>query len=201
MQSYSDAQQDLVVLKLFNNQPGYYLDIGCSDGISRSNTYLLEQNGWNGILIDKNHNDLDRAQHNRKASQNIIVNFDVTQPLLIEKALEQYSCPQIIDYISLDVDECSLLCLQNFPLSRYRFKFLTFEHDIYAGRPDCIARKVESPRLLESFGYTKIVDNVIVNNLPYEDWYADLSFFDSDRFSTLMSRSGWKYQDILDQIG
>lgn len=200
MTSYSDAAQDLVVLKLFGEQKGYYLDIGCSDGISRSNTYLLEQNGWQGILIDHNQQDLDRAYHSRKAAQNIILNLDVTQPVIIEQALEQYACPQIIDYISLDVDECSLACLQNFPLSRYRFKFLTFEHDIYAGRQDCIARKEESPKLLGSFGYVKIVDNVIVNNLPYEDWYVDPSFFDINRFSKLISRSGWRYQDILENI-
>lgn len=97
MRSYSDAEQDLVVLKLFGEKKGYYLDIGCSDGVSRSNTYLLEQNGWNGILIDKNYSDLNRAQHNRKTLQNIILNLDVTQPLLIDKALEEYSCPKIME--------------------------------------------------------------------------------------------------------
>lgn len=200
MKSYSDAYQDIFALKLFNNQPGYYLDIGCSDGISRSNTYLLEQMGWKGILLDYNQHDLNKAHNIRKSTHNTIINLNVTQPFLMEKTLEQYSCPKIIDYISLDVDECSLLCLNSFPLSSYRFKFLTFEHDIYAGRQDCIDRKFKTPELLESFGYTKIIDNVIVNDLPYEDWYVDLSFFDINRFAKLMSKSGWRYQDILDNI-
>lgn len=33
-------------------EPGYFLDIGCADGQHISNTYLLEQNGWNGLCID-----------------------------------------------------------------------------------------------------------------------------------------------------
>jgi hypothetical protein len=33
-------------------QPGFYLDVGCNDGIYISNTLLLEQRGWSGICID-----------------------------------------------------------------------------------------------------------------------------------------------------
>lgn len=32
--------------------PGYYVDVGCHDGIDISNTYLLDKNGWKGICID-----------------------------------------------------------------------------------------------------------------------------------------------------
>jgi FkbM family methyltransferase len=32
--------------------PGYYVDVGCHDGIDISNTYLLDKNGWKGLCID-----------------------------------------------------------------------------------------------------------------------------------------------------
>lgn len=35
-----------------NKEPGFYLDVGCHDGIDISNTYLLDKAGWKGICID-----------------------------------------------------------------------------------------------------------------------------------------------------
>ena len=32
--------------------PGFYLDVGCHDGVDISNTFLLDKNGWKGICID-----------------------------------------------------------------------------------------------------------------------------------------------------
>ena len=52
--SYSQIGQDLEVLKFYNNkQNGYFVEIGASDGIILSNTYLLEtQYNWKGICSE-----------------------------------------------------------------------------------------------------------------------------------------------------
>lgn len=51
--SYSQLQQDLLVLQHYpKNLSGYYVDIGASDGIELSNTYLLERVGWKGICVE-----------------------------------------------------------------------------------------------------------------------------------------------------
>jgi len=34
------------------SEPGFFVDIGCADGIEHSNTYELEKRGWKGICID-----------------------------------------------------------------------------------------------------------------------------------------------------
>ncbi len=193
MFSYSDAYQDVFTLKLFNNQPGYYLDIGCSDGISKNNTYLLEKNGWTGLLFDISVEHIKNASNNRNSKA---IQKDISQPDTMLDILNQENCPRTIEYISLDIDEASLECLNNFPLDKYRFKFLTFEHDIYAGRPDCIDRKNITPIILEKFGYIKIADNVSLNGLHYEDWYADPEYFDLNRFSGFINSSGLSYQEI-----
>ena len=52
--SRSQLGQDLTVLKFYNNKrDGYFIEIGASDGIKLSNTYLLEsQYGWKGICVE-----------------------------------------------------------------------------------------------------------------------------------------------------
>jgi len=54
MKSYSQIGQDLAVLKHYNNkQSGFFVEIGASDGIALSNTYLLEKEfGWKGICVE-----------------------------------------------------------------------------------------------------------------------------------------------------
>lgn len=52
--SYSQLGQDLEVLKIYNNKTeGFFVEIGASDGIDLSNTYLLEKTyNWKGICVE-----------------------------------------------------------------------------------------------------------------------------------------------------
>ena len=51
--SNSQLWQDRLVAYMFNEQPGTFLEIGASDGVENSNTYLLEKSfNWNGLLIE-----------------------------------------------------------------------------------------------------------------------------------------------------
>ena len=52
--SYSQLGQDLDVLKIFNyKKRGHFIEIGANDGITLSNTYLLEtQYNWKGICVE-----------------------------------------------------------------------------------------------------------------------------------------------------
>ncbi len=52
--SYSQLGQDLEVLRYYNNKTeGFYIEIGASDGIQLSNTYLLETKyNWKGICVE-----------------------------------------------------------------------------------------------------------------------------------------------------
>lgn len=47
----SQLGADYWVIKQFPHV-GYFLDVGCADGIKISNTWKLEQQGWKGICID-----------------------------------------------------------------------------------------------------------------------------------------------------
>jgi len=52
--SYSQLGQDLEVLRVYNNKRnGVFIEIGASDGIELSNTYLLESKyGWRGVCVE-----------------------------------------------------------------------------------------------------------------------------------------------------
>jgi len=51
--SYSQIGQDLEVLNFYNKKDGFFIEIGASDGIFLSNTYLLEKDhNWKGICVE-----------------------------------------------------------------------------------------------------------------------------------------------------
>lgn len=51
--SKSQLWQDRLVAYMFNEKPGTFLEIGASDGLENSNTYLLEKSfNWSGLLIE-----------------------------------------------------------------------------------------------------------------------------------------------------
>lgn len=52
--STSQLGQDMAALKFYKNKrEGYFLEIGASDGLNLSNTYLLEKTyGWKGICVE-----------------------------------------------------------------------------------------------------------------------------------------------------
>lgn len=57
MKSYSQFGQDLHVLKnIFNcKQNGYFVDVGAFDGVTDSNSYLMEKEfNWKGIIVECN---------------------------------------------------------------------------------------------------------------------------------------------------
>jgi len=52
--SFSQLGQDIAVLKFYNNKTdGFFIEIGASDGVEISNTYLLEKDyNWKGICVE-----------------------------------------------------------------------------------------------------------------------------------------------------
>lgn len=51
--TYSQARQDLLALALSNTRNnGYFVEIGANDGKTFSNTLMLEDMGWRGLLIE-----------------------------------------------------------------------------------------------------------------------------------------------------
>jgi FkbM family methyltransferase len=51
--SYAQWGEDKLVWDYFHRKPhGFFIEVGANDPINLSQTYLLEQNGWEGILVE-----------------------------------------------------------------------------------------------------------------------------------------------------
>ena len=67
MTSYSQFQEDTWILhNLKLPAKGTFIEVGAYDGISSSNTYGFEQEGWTGVCIEADPEVAERCRRNRK---------------------------------------------------------------------------------------------------------------------------------------
>lgn len=65
---------DLKLIASINPEPSYYVEIGANDGVSQSNTLLLELcYGWRGLLIEPIPSTFRRLTNNRSSRRNVLL--------------------------------------------------------------------------------------------------------------------------------
>lgn len=53
LESVSQFGEDVLVLAYFQHKPeGFFVEVGANDPVKFSQTWLLEQHGWHGALIE-----------------------------------------------------------------------------------------------------------------------------------------------------
>ena len=190
---YSQAGQDeWVIQKTNHKKSGYFVDLGAYDGINYSNTYYLEKEmEWNGICIEADPSNFSSLVKNRKCiCKNLAVSdtkgiflfnsSDMGGKLdnrgktevecdILENILSDNLAPNIIDYLSIDVEGKELDVLRNFLFSKWKFRFITVEHNLYC---DGDYNKKEIMKILLENGYTLDRENVSHEGYPFEDWYV-----------------------------
>lgn len=159
---------------------GTFLDIGSNDPNEINNTIALEELGWRGLLMDL---DEKWAEPTRRGRKSPFVHADAATmdwtatldklPALGREPLRN----ELIDYLSLDVDEATLDALRNLLISGVRFRVATIEHDAYRFGE---ARKQALRALMLAHGYTLLAADVCLNEhrVPFEDWYVDAARVD-----------------------
>lgn len=76
--TYSQNREDLIIAKYFGDFKGSLLDIGANNGVTFSNSRLLIENGWAGVLIEPSLA-FDRLQELYKDNENIkCLNFAIS---------------------------------------------------------------------------------------------------------------------------
>ena len=173
---YSMEQQDVFVKKLIGEN-GFFLDIGCGHPTKGNNTKLLEESGWDGLAFDVNPDPQDVYRSQRKAK---FYEVDSTSPKFID-ILKSHTLEEV-DYISLDIDEFSMSCLEKIISAGLKFKCMTFEHT-YFSNPD-LDRREESRKLLINNGYKPLFKDVVITSNrnkkkgeAFEDWWVNESIF------------------------
>lgn len=198
MRYYSQAGQDEWVVNFFNSKKnGFFLDIGAHNGVDISNSYYLEKYlGWNGICIEADPNIFNTLQNNRNCHCiNIAVSDSVGEISFfqdnfsgrvlestssiklksdtLENILSETNCPDVIEYLSIDIEGFESKALSKFPFSKKEIVLLTVEHNLYTGN---LINKQEIKDILTKNGYTIAVENVKHNNCEFEDWYINTKY-------------------------
>lgn len=193
---HSQASQDEFVYSILytlldKQDPGYYVEIGAGEPIDINNTYFFETAlGWKGISIDISKDLSGRWYPVRK---NLLLSEDATlsnYPMLLQNA------PQVIDYLSLDVDGYYDTVLEKLSSAKRIFKVITIEHDFY--RYGDQYRKKER-EILTSQGYHLLCPDVCHTGKAFEDWWIHPSFFPPTVFSKLSSLNvaGKEHTEII----
>jgi hypothetical protein len=86
MISNSQCGQDLYVLEKLNyKKNGFFVELGASDGIQLSNTYILEKDlNWTGILIEPSSEFNDLIKNRKSICFNECVSDKIAEEIFIE---------------------------------------------------------------------------------------------------------------------
>lgn len=99
--TYSQFGEDGMIAHIFETLGvgnGFCVEFGASDGVSCSNTKLLREQGWKGLLIEGNPDLMDAL--NGEASERVTcINAMVTP-----ENLNHYIGGRAVDFMSIDVD-------------------------------------------------------------------------------------------------
>jgi FkbM family methyltransferase len=122
--SYSQLGQDLEVIKFYNSkQGGFFIEIGASDGLKLSNTYLLETAyNWKGICCEPIPENFEKLVKNRPNSicinkavfnqSNKILNFTISNSHSLLSGLTDYIVHHkntvFKDYQNIEVESITL---------------------------------------------------------------------------------------------
>lgn len=203
--SSSTQCQDLFILKTLNKKTnGTYLEIGANHPITDNNTFLLESEfNWTGISVEWNINLCNTFNIMRK---NPCVMVDATQQDF-SALLQACNMPKHIDFLQLDIDPPSntFKALNKIDFNNYSFSIITYEHDYYAGG---FVERIESRKILQSHGYTRIFSDVMHNDAAFEDWYInekympndDWKLFNDNNKSMNLEKLSQKYIDIFNTL-
>jgi hypothetical protein len=175
--NYSQSFQDLFVLSILDGKTnGNYVEIGGDHPIIINNSYLLEtEYSWDGISFEI---DSNKVEYYNSIRKNSCICSDATQVDYL-KIFNEHNMPQRIDYLQVDIEPSwqSLNALKSLPLDQYRFSVITFETDLYNDGADSAE---ESHKILSELGYKLVIKNVAYMGNPYENWYVDAEFVNSD---------------------
>ena len=77
MKHFSQFGEDYVLEAIFKDKhDGFFLDVGAHNGVTDSNTLMLEQMGWKGICIEPHSRYFRELKINRKAECHNVVAWD-----------------------------------------------------------------------------------------------------------------------------
>lgn len=189
MDSYSQFGEDQLILEYFNKKSGVFVEVGAFDPVLLSQTYLLEQNGWSGVLVEPLPHLATRLRSARPRSKvfecavsspahagtavmhrgenDSLASLDAdaggeqitVQTRTLDQILQEAGLPQI-DFLSMDVEGFEMEVFAGFDLRRWQPSLVLLEDHVHDLR--------KHQHMLAN-GYQ------LVNRLGCNSWYIPAS--------------------------
>ena len=166
--SQSPVFQDQWVCETLNfKKDGTFVDVGCRGPIGHgNNTYAMEsQLGWRGVSVDNQPQYIALWENSDREASGAYCCDALTVDYV--KLFEENNLPEIIDYLTLDLEppQITLEALYKIPFDKYKFRCITFETDAYRN----LGTEGPSRSFLTEHGY-KLVQAV---NTQDDFWVLD----------------------------
>jgi hypothetical protein len=193
----TDYQESFVLSVLKEKRDGFYLELGSAWPKKENNTYLLETAyNWQGIGFEI---DKDLVDEYRSLRKNPVIHTDA-MTFDYRKHFKENNVPKQIDYLQMDLHPAysTLQALRQLPLDQYRFSVITYEHNRWWDEGLHKHIQEESQRILKSYGYTLVVENLLDKTKPLEDWWIDPNAVPYENYSKMVSKNKF-YRHLLDK--
>ena len=131
MMTYAQNKEDLAVLNYFGKDfKGLVLDIGANDGITLSNSRLLIESGWNGVLVEPSPKAYAKLLENKPKtnSQVIALNYAIgteEKDAILFESNEHLSRNDVA--LLSSVNESETMRWKNQKFTKVEVEMITFE--------------------------------------------------------------------------
>lgn len=164
---HSQAGQDRIVDRLFPGG-GFYVEIGAGEPFTLSNSAALEAKGWRGVSIERD--EFHAAGHAEKRRNRCVC----ADALLVDWKTLGIDADARVEYLSVDIDDWSLVAMTRFLETGCRPQFVTFEHNRYYSA-DTFAKPARE--LMAGLGYELLCSDVrlmhfTLGDYAFEDWFV-----------------------------
>ena len=189
--NYSQVWQDIFALVVNDaKRDGTFLEIGGAQPFIGNNTWLLEEKyNWSGVSVE-----LDQELCSMWEGQR--PNTELICGDALEIPWDDLDLPSKMDYLSFDLEppKVTLDVLKKFPLDRYQFNCITYEHDMYRDWGDVTGHR----DIFSEHGYDLVGFQIHNGPCCMEDWYVHESVSNEIR-NALRSYSCQPFEVVLDQ--
>lgn len=187
---FSQLDQDLLALYLFD-KPGFFVEFGATDGVSLSNTKLLESSyGWNGILCEPSKFYQEDLIRNRSSRIDFRCVSDVTG--------------QRVEFSQCDVPELSSMSSHIDSDHWYETRKNNQTYDVETVSLDDLLLQNNAPKTIEYISIdTEGSEYTILNNFSF-DWDVKLFTIEHnyaknrDNIFAIMVKNG--YRQIFSEV-
>ena len=189
--NYSQVWQDIFALVVNDaKRDGTFLEIGGAQPFIGNNTWLLEEKyNWSGVSVE-----LDQELCSMWEGQR--PNTELICGDALEIPWDDLDLPSKMDYLSFDLEppKVTLDVLKKFPLDRYQFNCITYEHDMYRDWGDVTGHR----DIFSEHGYDLVGFQIHNGPCCMEDWYIHESL-PLELRNALRSYACQPYEVVLDQ--